>query len=382
MAKLPRVLQKIFGSSAGPNQIAKFGSLQAGTPVYTTDPLLIQGLSNYLGGWFSGVIGNNSPAIEDMNALFYLFSYQLAYIMQQGVPEWDATTTYYIGGIVNDGTGTLYRSLQNTNLNHATSDGAWWAPASGAGGLAGALITTSGTSTNNTTEEIDTTAGAITRTLPLTSQAASIEFNDRSGACSAAKYIRITPGAGDSIAPYTTSDSLVLRRRNVSVKLVKAAASTVWYVTYQTVATQQPGVQVGYTGSVAIGVGYIGERIDFTFDAADPNLNSGTFESIYTGTLNKGVYQVFGKVTLLPTGVSTWTDYGLSVSLVNDTVHEQSAVRDVTTGTGAGRKLLTTRYIVITADSTPVYIVMTGSYTGGNIAAVSASSEAYAIRIA
>lgn len=117
---------KVFGASAGPNQIAKFGSLFAGAPAFTTDPSEIQSLANYLTGWFGAAIGGNSPAIEDMNALCYLFAYQLAYLMQTGTPEWDNATTYYIGSIVQDGLGNEYVSVADNNLNNAVSDATKW----------------------------------------------------------------------------------------------------------------------------------------------------------------------------------------------------------------------------------------------------------------
>lgn len=126
MAKITRKIMKIFGSSAGPSEIAKFGSLAAAAPAYSTDPTVIQSLSNYLDGWLGAVIGANSPALEDMNALCYLYAYQLAYLMQAGVAEWDSTTTYYIGSLVNDGTGIIYRSIVDNNLDNALTDAAAW----------------------------------------------------------------------------------------------------------------------------------------------------------------------------------------------------------------------------------------------------------------
>lgn len=101
MAKLNRVTQKVFGSNAGFHQVAQFGSLFAGTPTFTTDLSTIQALSNYLVGWYEAAIGGNSPAIQDMNALFYLITSQMAYQFQEGIPEWDASTTYYKGSMVN-----------------------------------------------------------------------------------------------------------------------------------------------------------------------------------------------------------------------------------------------------------------------------------------
>lgn len=128
MSKVARKTNLLFGSSAGINQIAQFGSLAAGSSAFTTDPAVIQSLSNYLAGWFNAIVGPNSPAIEDMNALCYLFSYQLSYMLQTGVPEWDSGTTYYQGSFVSDtgGAGLIYVSLTNANLNNAVSSATNW----------------------------------------------------------------------------------------------------------------------------------------------------------------------------------------------------------------------------------------------------------------
>lgn len=122
MAKILRKNMKIFGSSPGVNEIAKFGSLAAGSPIFTTDVETIQSLSNYLQGWFAAVIGGNSPAIEDMNALCYVYAYQLAYLFQEGVAEWNSLTSYFIGSMVNDGLGTVFISLIDNNLNNALTN--------------------------------------------------------------------------------------------------------------------------------------------------------------------------------------------------------------------------------------------------------------------
>lgn len=124
MARLTRFTQKVFGSSASANQIAEFGSLAAGTPARfsgaTITPAIVQGLNNYLQGWFSAVVGTTSPAIEDQNALNYLWGYQLSYLMQAGLAEWDSGTTYYINNTVNNN-GTIYLSLIDNNLNNIPS---------------------------------------------------------------------------------------------------------------------------------------------------------------------------------------------------------------------------------------------------------------------
>lgn len=125
MAKIVRKNQKIFGSSAGAAQLGKFGSLAAGSAATTTDPEEVQSLSNYLVGWYGAVIGGNAPCIEDMNGLCFLFAYQLAYLFQAGIPEWNAQTSYYIGSLVNS-SGQIYISKTDDNLNNAVTDSANW----------------------------------------------------------------------------------------------------------------------------------------------------------------------------------------------------------------------------------------------------------------
>ncbi len=130
MAKLPRIFQKIFGATApgvGAGGIGQFGSLAAGSPALTTDLSVLQALSNYSDGWLSAIIGNNSPAIEDMNSLFFLITNQLAYLMQAGVAEWDTSTIYYTNSIVNY-QGFLYQSNTDGNTgNNPASDSVNWA---------------------------------------------------------------------------------------------------------------------------------------------------------------------------------------------------------------------------------------------------------------
>jgi hypothetical protein len=126
MAKILRALQKVFGDNVvATDNIAQFGSLKAGAPQFSKDPSVIQGLNAYLEGWKSAVVNNNAPALQDENALHYLWSRQLAYLFQAGIPEYDTATEYHLGSFVQDA-GVVYRSIQNTNENNALTDGAWW----------------------------------------------------------------------------------------------------------------------------------------------------------------------------------------------------------------------------------------------------------------
>jgi phage-related tail fiber protein len=125
--RLTRYVQKLFGSTAGATQLGKFGSLAAGSPEFATTPAEVQELSNYLGGWYNAIVGSNSPAIQDRNGLDYLFSYQLAYLMQQGVAEWQTDTEYFQGQICSDGNGQLYASITDDNQGNALTDTSNWA---------------------------------------------------------------------------------------------------------------------------------------------------------------------------------------------------------------------------------------------------------------
>ena len=123
MAKLTRKSAKLFAenATAAAGGLAQFGSLAAGTPNYSTDPDVIQALSAYSNGWSDAVLGTKSPALEDRNALDYLLSYQQAYIMQRGVPEWLGTETYYQGSFVSQADGKMYVSKIDNNVNHDPS---------------------------------------------------------------------------------------------------------------------------------------------------------------------------------------------------------------------------------------------------------------------
>lgn len=131
MAKLARKTLILFGN-AGPNtDFAKFGSQQAGSPVKTKDIATIQALAAWAQGWQDAVLAaNNAPFLEDMNSLIYVHSYETAYILQEGIPEWDAGTTYFQNSIVKlAGTTQLFGSAIDNNLNNApppsNSDANW-----------------------------------------------------------------------------------------------------------------------------------------------------------------------------------------------------------------------------------------------------------------
>lgn len=118
MAKLSRVFQKLFGTDGTASYFGKFGSKAAAAPVNTKDPATIQALQAFLDGWESAIISGSEPALEDMNSLFLLAFYQLAYLMQAGIAEYDSSTYYYTGSYCQV-SGVIYKSLTDDNVGNA-----------------------------------------------------------------------------------------------------------------------------------------------------------------------------------------------------------------------------------------------------------------------
>ena len=125
MSKIIRKNQKLFGDTGVTGVIGKFGSYKAGSAAYSSDPELIQSLPAWSGGFSAAGLTANAPALQDMNGLFHSCFRQIKYLLQQGIPEWNATTTYNMGSITTDGFG-IYFSLVESNLNNALTENTKW----------------------------------------------------------------------------------------------------------------------------------------------------------------------------------------------------------------------------------------------------------------
>jgi hypothetical protein len=125
MAKIIRAKQRIFGDGVVANyNHAVFGSLKADAIAYSKDPDTIQSTA-WDEGWKAATVNNQAPALQDLNAVDYLTTRQIAYILQAGVPEYDATTTHYIDDICRSG-GSLHRSIVDDNTGNAVTDTSKW----------------------------------------------------------------------------------------------------------------------------------------------------------------------------------------------------------------------------------------------------------------
>ena len=133
--RIPRVTGKIFASNAAEGDIGQFGSALTGTKVATDDISIIQALPAYEEGWRGAVVsGRNYPTLQEMNGLQKTLSQQINYLLQNGMAEWDAGTTYFTDQFCRVGS-MFYVSLEDNNLgnNPTTTTGFWkiWNPAEG-----------------------------------------------------------------------------------------------------------------------------------------------------------------------------------------------------------------------------------------------------------
>lgn len=122
MTKLNRLTAKIFGETASatntPKEIGQFGSAKAGTYNATGDVATIQSLSAWSNGWIDAVTPTDQfPPLPEMTGVHKVLSYQNAYLLQQGIPEWDSGTTYYTNGFCSKN-GKIYISQSDNNLNN------------------------------------------------------------------------------------------------------------------------------------------------------------------------------------------------------------------------------------------------------------------------
>lgn len=114
MAGLVRKTLIPFGGSGPTSSFGQFGSKEAGFPQTSQDPAVIQGLSAWVEGWQNAIVSSDKAAyLEDMNGWCFVHSYEVAYLFQMGIPEWDAATLYFTNSIVQTASnGQWFQSLQ------------------------------------------------------------------------------------------------------------------------------------------------------------------------------------------------------------------------------------------------------------------------------
>ena len=128
MPRLTRKNIKVFAGNATNNGV--FGSLQANNPTTTNDIEQLQSLSAWGEGWNAATeTSEELPPLEEIQSVSYVTTYQQAYLMQEGLPEWAATVTYYKGSLTKEVTQTgfkIYSSLTDNNTGNLLSDTSNW----------------------------------------------------------------------------------------------------------------------------------------------------------------------------------------------------------------------------------------------------------------
>lgn len=179
MPKIVRATQEVFATDSGAVGVTEFGSTAAGVTVYSKDVEAIQ-TTAFKDGWLEAVFAGvkRLPTYEDMNAIHYVCTSQLAYLFQDGIPEWDAGTTYYTNSIVKKtGTYILYGSIVDDNIGNALTDVTKWILLADLSSYVSSVTGSgSGITVSPTTGAIVITSNATTAATPST-----LAYRDASG---------------------------------------------------------------------------------------------------------------------------------------------------------------------------------------------------------
>ena len=139
---LKRVTGAVFAGNAALTNLGEFGSAADGqginptNPVDPTDPSIEEQIQTtaYEEGWTEAVVtSKNFPPVEEVNGVLRTISYQACYLLQEGIPVWDANTEYSNTSIVKVINGDqldfyLSKQTQSGNIPQA-DDGTNWVKA-------------------------------------------------------------------------------------------------------------------------------------------------------------------------------------------------------------------------------------------------------------
>ncbi len=230
MAILARKTQKIFASSnSGGTDFGnvQFGSNQAGTPIESNDVAILQSLAAYTAGWEDATLsGENLPVLGEDQGLHYIETYQISYVFQEGISEYDSGTEYRINSIVKkSGTVDIYKSLADANTGNALTDGTKWSLCGNLSNLPSATL--------GTAAYIDT--GIVSGKIPL--------IGTQSASTSLAGLTQL---ADTSATNTGTSNTTAVTPASLAAK----SGLTAQVVNFQTGAVATGTTQIPYDDSV------------------------------------------------------------------------------------------------------------------------------------
>lgn len=126
---LQRLTGKVFAGNADLTNLGVFGSALSGTPTNPTSTnteAQIQADAAYEEGWTDAVVTTkNFPPIEEVNGVLRTISYQTCYLLQEGIPVWEANTEYSntsVVKVINGQQLDFYISQQTQSGNIPQSD--------------------------------------------------------------------------------------------------------------------------------------------------------------------------------------------------------------------------------------------------------------------
>lgn len=201
------------------------------------------------------------PEYPEFNWIINNLGVFAKYLNEQGIGYHDTTTVYWVGGIVKGPDNKLYLSLQDNNVNHSVTDGAWWSSDFVGGGIRWSTKNANFAAESGKGYLVD---GARVATLPAAPKDGDeIDFADYSGVWGATPST--VNGNGKNIEG---SPSYSLNQNASMIRLVYSSTTGDWQVV--TKAYESP--HVGRAHNIRTNPQIIAE--DLTLGAAD---NGGSF---------------------------------------------------------------------------------------------------------
>lgn len=308
MARITRKLQKIFALNSSDN--GQFGSARAGTKIQTNDVETLQALTAYGDGWNAATVsGAKLPTLEEMQGLQYGLSYQIAYLMQEGIAEYNAATAYYIDSIVKEpGTVKLYASITNNNVGNALSNMTHWRLLVD---LESVQPLNNFTATVNPTVNDDSGDGY---------SAGSTWYNN----VGQDLFLCVDATVGAAVWVDTGVDLSDLGSlaflNTVGAANVDASVATTAGVQTLTNKTIDKPVIIGITDGSAAAAGNVGQLISSTVASGSAiALTTGTQANITSISLTAGVWDIYGSISYNPAATT-------SITLLSGGINTTSAV--------------------------------------------------------
>ncbi len=75
--------------------------------------------------YLAGYLSNEAPSRQETNFILYLFDQAIQYMLQTGIPEWNASQSYHQNARVQSATGVIYKA-KSDNINQPLTEATYW----------------------------------------------------------------------------------------------------------------------------------------------------------------------------------------------------------------------------------------------------------------